>query len=132
MVRVAIPIFRSRISPVFDTCARICVIDFDQSREIDRKEIHLDDLSLSERTNILKRSKITTIICGGISEVFYNILKGLGIDITIGKAGEVEEVLNALKSGRLEEARFDMPGFRSKNKSASTRSGKGVNHKRKA
>ena len=93
MVRVAIPIFQSRVSPVLDVCSRILLISFEKNREIDRKEIYLDDLSLSERTSVLKRSNITTIICGGISEVFYNILKGLGIHVIVGKAGEIPEII---------------------------------------
>jgi predicted Fe-Mo cluster-binding NifX family protein len=114
MVTIAVPIFQSRVSPVLDVCSRILLISLEQNREIDRKEIYLDDLSLSERTSVLKRSNITTIICGGISDVFYNILKGLGIHVIVGKAGEVEEVLAAFQSGRLEEESFDMPGFTSK------------------
>ena len=119
MVTVAIPIFQSRVSPVLDVCSRILLISFDQNREIDRKEVYLDHLSLSERTGVLKRSNITTIICGGVSDVFYNILNGLGIDVIVGKAGEIEKVLAAFQSGRLEEARFNMPGFRLKKKDAS-------------
>lgn len=114
MIRVAIPIFRSRVSPVFDTCARLLVIDLDQGKETQRQEIYLDKLSLSEREPILKKLNVTTFICGGISETLHNILKASGNRLIIGIAGEVEKVLAAFLSDQLDEAQFQMPGHKPK------------------
>jgi hypothetical protein len=49
MIRVAVSIFKSRVSPVFDTYTRLVIIDFAQGKEIQRQEIYLGKLSLSER-----------------------------------------------------------------------------------
>ena len=77
-MRVAIPVFRARISPALDTCTRVLLIDLEEKREIERREIYLDEFSLSERVNILQNAGVETVICGGISDLLHNMLKGLG------------------------------------------------------
>ena len=112
MDRVAIPRFRSRISPVFDTCVRVLLIDLENNREVGRQEIYLDGLSMPERATVLKNADIQTIICCGIREVLYNMLMDAGICLITGIAGEVEEVLDAFLSDKLHETRFHMPGYK--------------------
>ena len=115
MTRVGIPIFQSRVSPVFDTCTRILVINFEQNREIERREIYLDELSLTDRVNILKKLKVTVLICGGISDVLYNMLKDRGIRLITGIAGKADQIFDAFISGHLDEPRFYMPGYNAEN-----------------
>ncbi len=112
MVRVAIPIFRSRVSPVFDSCTRVIVIDFEQNREIRRMEIYLNRLSLTERVAVLQKLCVKTVICSGISGVFHNMLKNANILLIFGIAEEVEQVVDAYKSGQLHNPRFYMPGYK--------------------
>ena len=50
------------------------------------------------------------MICGGITEVFHNMLKNAGINTITGIAGEIEEVLEAYLSDGLDEPYFYMPG----------------------
>ena len=111
MPRVAIPIFRSRISPIFDACTRLLLVDIEQDREIHRNEIYLDELSLNERRTILRKSQVRTIICGGISSALQHMLQRERIELISGVAGEVNEVLTAYLSHALDEPRFHMPGL---------------------
>lgn len=109
MIRIAIPIFRTRVSPVFDSCTRVLLIDTEHNREVDRKEIYLDALSLTERLTILRRSKVAAVICGGIGEVLETMLAGAKIDLICDIAGEVDRVLAAYLSGQLDEPGFYLP-----------------------
>jgi len=111
MVRVAIPKFKSRVSPVLDACKRVLLVDIDQQREIARREIYLDEFSLTERVNILHKSQVTNIICAGISEVLKNMLENLRIDLITGIAGEVEEVMDAYITEQLDDPKFNLPGY---------------------
>jgi predicted Fe-Mo cluster-binding NifX family protein len=112
MTRIAIPTFRVRVSPVLDTCTRLLFIDIEQGREIDRKEVYLDALSLTERLTILRKSRVSIVICGGVSEVLENMLLSAKIDVISDITGEIEPVLQAYLSKRLDEPKFHMPGFR--------------------
>ena len=112
MICVGIPIFQSRVSPVFDTCTTVLIIKFEQDREIERGETYLDELSLTDRVNILLKLNITVLICGGISNVLYNMLKNAGVRLISGIAGRADQVFDAFVSGHLDEPRFHMPGYK--------------------
>jgi len=112
MTSVGIPIFQSRVSPVFDTCTTVLIIKFEQDLEIERGETYLDELSLTDRVNILLKLNVTVLICGGISDVFYNMLKNAGIRLISGIAGKADQVFDAFISGHLDEPIFYMPGYK--------------------
>jgi predicted Fe-Mo cluster-binding NifX family protein len=111
MIRVAIPIFRSRVSPVLDSCTRVLLVDVEKNREIERKEIYLDELSLTERVTIFQKSRVRTVICGGISDILQNMLRSLDIALVPGIAGEIDQVVAAYLSEGLDKPQFRMPGF---------------------
>jgi predicted Fe-Mo cluster-binding NifX family protein len=115
MVRIAIPIFRSRVSPVFDSCTRVLLVDIEHKKEIERSEIYLDKLSITERAAILQKLKVKTIICSGISDMLHNMLQSVKINLTTGIAGEIDQVVAAYLSKKLNEPRFHMPGFKDNN-----------------
>jgi predicted Fe-Mo cluster-binding NifX family protein len=112
MIRIAIPIFRNKVSPVFDSCTRVFIVDIEEEREIDRKEIYLDALALTERVSILLKSGVETVICGGISDVMASMLMGVKIDLISDITGEIDHVLKAYLEKRLDQTQFHIPGFR--------------------
>jgi len=93
VTRVAIPIFRMKVSPVFDSCARVLLVDIEEDREVDRKEFYLDALSLNERLTILHKSGVDIVICSGISEVMEKMVLGKKIELISNITGEIETVL---------------------------------------
>ena len=112
MKRIAIPIFKSRISPVFDTCTRLLVVDFDQGNEVHRQEIYLNKLSLHERQRILGSLNVHVFICGGITETFQKMINTPDNRFITGKTGGVEEVLAAFFAGKIDNKKFQMPGMK--------------------
>lgn len=112
MYRIAIPIFKSRVSPVFDTCTRLLLIDFEDDRVITRKEFDLDNFSLQERLRVLEKNDVAVIICGGISDVFDATLSHLNIQLVTGICGNVDEIIKAYIDGRLDDPCFFMPGHK--------------------
>jgi predicted Fe-Mo cluster-binding NifX family protein len=112
MNRIAIPVFKSRVSPVFDSCARLLLVDLEQNQEIARTEILFEGLSKIDRLKILKNSGVSTIICGGISDGFYKMISNNEIPMIIGIAGEVNQVITAFRCSRLDEPCFYMPGYK--------------------
>jgi len=111
MNRIAIPVYKSRVSPVFDSCTRLLLIDLNQNGDIDRKEILFEGLSEIERVKMLKKTGVRTVICGGISDGFYKMISSSEISVIIGIAGEVDQVLTAYRCNRLDEPCFYMPGY---------------------
>ena len=112
MIRIAIPIFHNRVSPVLDTCTRLLIIDFEGKVSVERREISFDIYSQSERFEIVKKLKPDAVICCGISNVFDSMLQSAGIRLISGIAGDVEQVAEAFLSNRLDDPCFRMPGYK--------------------
>lgn len=112
MGKIAIPIFKSRVSPVFDTCTRLLLIDFKDDRECTREEFDLDSFSLRERLQVLEKNDVAVIICGGISDIFHALLSNSKILLINGICGNVDEIIKAHIDGRLDDPCFFMPGYK--------------------
>jgi len=111
MKRIAIPVFQSRVSPVFDCCSQVLIVDIEQNREMKRTEITLENLSEFERLNLLNKLGVTIVICAGISQSFHDKLVVAEISLITGIAGEVCKVLSAFMCDRLTDPCFHMPGY---------------------
>ena len=111
-MRVAIPTFQNRVSPVIDSCAHLLIIDIGRPVEMERKNVFLGDMSLSERCKVFKNLAVDTVICGGISETFARMLKSANIRLINGIAGDIDAVLLAYKRDQLNSPAFYMPGFK--------------------
>ena len=116
MKRVAIPIFQNRVSPVLDSCRNMLVIDVEQGAEVRRETVYMDEMSLTERCGIFTKLGIVIVICGGVSEIFANILLGGHIRLVNGIAGDVDDVITAFLGEYLDKPQFYMPGFRQDNR----------------
>jgi predicted Fe-Mo cluster-binding NifX family protein len=110
MATVAIPVFRSRVAPTFDSCLSVLLIRTERSSKAARREISLAHLPASERVAVLQREGVVTLICGGISEALRKMLESSGVHVISGIVGEVGDVLAAYGSNRLDAPEFSMPG----------------------
>jgi predicted Fe-Mo cluster-binding NifX family protein len=99
-----------KVSPVFDSCTRVLLVDIDKNREVDRKEFYLDTLSLNERLTILHKSGVDVVICSGISEVMEKMVLGKKIELISNITGEIESILKAYLTGELSQGKYHGPG----------------------
>jgi predicted Fe-Mo cluster-binding NifX family protein len=109
MTKIAIPIFHERISPVLDSCKRLLIIDVEHGREQERMEIFLDDLSLTDRCQFIRKIKVNVLICCGISDILDTMLQSAGVRLICGIVGNVEQVVSAFLNDRLNDPCFHMP-----------------------
>jgi predicted Fe-Mo cluster-binding NifX family protein len=108
---LAIPIFESRISPVFDYSTKALIIDLEKGKEIGRSEIDLAGLTPQVRVERLKGAGVNALVCASISMPLQRMLIVAGLDVISGIVGVVDEVLKAYQAGHLESSRFMMPGL---------------------
>ncbi|MBW2175029.1 MAG: hypothetical protein JRF64_10545 [Deltaproteobacteria bacterium] len=78
---VAIPIYGSRVAPVFDFADHFLLIQLKHNCEVKRTAFHLEGLPHINRVGILKKVGVTTLICAGISEPSQTMLEGSGIRV---------------------------------------------------
>ena len=109
-MHLALPVFRSRISPVFDFSTRALIVELDQGKEMGRQELDIADMPPQTRIEMLKKAGVDILICAGLSELFHNMLIMAGVKVIPGIVGEVDDVIRAYQIGDLKQKRFMMPG----------------------
>jgi predicted Fe-Mo cluster-binding NifX family protein len=110
VLRIAVPVFRGRVSPVLDTCDQLFLPEPGGKKQAAPKMVPMKGLSIYERASEMKKLGIQFIICGAVSESFYNLLKETGIDLRCGISGDIDEVVQAYHNGKLDQPMFRMPG----------------------
>ena len=111
-MRVAIPLWQGRVSPVFDEASRILLVDVRKKQEQHRHEESLIARNPFERAQILPKLGVDLLICGMISQTQQAALVSAGVRIIPHICGSMEEVIAAIIDGRIEDGSLLMPGCR--------------------
>ena len=109
-MRIAIPVWGNKVSPVFDTALKLLVVELKDMREESRFLYHIDESELSQKCQRIKKLELDTLICGAISHVFLQMLLASGIDVIQEISGPAEDVLEAYLQGNIFQPKFLMPG----------------------
>ena len=109
-MKVAIPIWNQRISPVFDTARKLLVVTHENGKEKDRMEYDLAEFDFFYRVNRLLVLQVDVLICGAISKPLKDELTTRKIKVISHICGFVEEVFQAFCTDQITEERFIMPG----------------------
>jgi predicted Fe-Mo cluster-binding NifX family protein len=109
-MRVAIPIWEGRVSPVMDTAGRLLVVAVDGDQVEWQKvfDIRMDDASGCMK--IMTEQQIDLLICGAISRRLEQTLASSGIEVIPWFRGAVREIIAAHLKGRLNNDDFFLPG----------------------
>ena len=109
-MRVAIPIWEDKVSPVFDTASRLLIVEIEGQREASRFETCLNEQDISRRCFRIQKLGVDILVCGAISRPLSNMLMAFGINIIPWITGNPEDVLKAYLQGTLTHPSFLMPG----------------------
>jgi predicted Fe-Mo cluster-binding NifX family protein len=111
-MRIAIPLWQGRVSPVFDVASRVLLVDVSDNQEQHRQEEFLTTQNPFERAHLLPKLGVDLLICGMISQTQQTALASAGIQIIPCICGAMDEVIAAFLEGRLEKGGLLMPGCR--------------------
>jgi predicted Fe-Mo cluster-binding NifX family protein len=111
-MRVAIPLWEGRVSPVFDEASRILLIDISDNQEQRRQQEFLAAHNPFERARLLPKFGVDLLICGMISQTQQTALASAGIRVIPHVCGSLEDVIAAFIDGRIESGELLMPGCR--------------------
>ena len=110
-MRVAIPEYHGRVSPVFDTCQRLLVFQMrNGSLMIPLESQDWSSLPPAVRVSRLRETGIDVLLCGGISGWLARQIEALEIQLIPWLAGDVRQVLDAFVTRKLPNRRLAMPG----------------------
>jgi len=109
-MKIAVPVWQGRVSPVFDVAGQVLLVEWNGAGRQSRREEVLAEQSPDRRAARLAEWGVTTLICCAVSRPLEILLAAYKIQMISQVCGEVEEVLQAFRTGTLESERFAMPG----------------------
>jgi predicted Fe-Mo cluster-binding NifX family protein len=109
-MKIAIPTWNGRVSPVFDTASRLLVVEVGEEGECSRFETDITENFLPSKIMRLTGLGVDTLICGAISRPLAYMITTAGITLIPWISGQVEGVLQAFLRGTLFDMQFIMPG----------------------
>ena len=109
-MRIALPVWEERISPVFDTANRLLVVDTEQGRVTSRSEFAIGDVIFARRAAWMTEHGVKVLLCGALSRPLAGLIRNAGIRVFPFLSGEAETVLTSYLNHGLPDPRFLMPG----------------------
>jgi len=109
-MRVAIPQWQGRVSPVFDVAGNLQLIDIENGREVRREQRPLPRTDPLARVAEFLSLGAGILICGAISAPMEARLVSGGVRVIGFTCGTVDDVLSAFLKGELASRAFMMPG----------------------
>lgn len=109
-MKVAIPQWQGRVSPVFDVAATALVVELDGRIELARQTLQFDADGAGRRVARLVDAGVEVLICGAISRQLELLVRAAGIEVVPHTCGNVGHVLSAFLDGRLNRGACLMPG----------------------
>ena len=109
-MRVAIPHWQGRVSPVFDVAGNVLLVDVADGKEQARQNVAVEAEQPQARASLLAGHGAAVLICGAISWPLEMALASAGIEVIPQTCGDIEQVLAAFVNGQLQQDAFLMPG----------------------
>ncbi|MGQ9650078.1 MAG: NifB/NifX family molybdenum-iron cluster-binding protein [Phycisphaerae bacterium] len=110
MMKIAIPQWQDRVSPVFDVAGNLLVVDVANGLEEARLKVDLTATDPLRRAQQVAGLAPDVLICGAISWPLEMALTSAGVRVISQICGGIDEVLEAFANGNLADERFIMPG----------------------
>jgi predicted Fe-Mo cluster-binding NifX family protein len=109
-MKVAIPHWQGRVSPVFDVATQLLIAEIEDGEVVERYTLGLNASDLHARARQVAELGVDVLICGAISWPLELALANTGVDVVPQTCGQVEDILATFLAGRLGQNAFLMPG----------------------
>lgn len=109
-MKIAIPIWGNRISPVFDSAATFMIVEVRNLKIINRKFEKFDPTNKNQISSIFANYHIGTLICGAITDVHAKSIEQNGVKLISFITGNADEVLVTYLKKPHGISDFSMPG----------------------
>jgi predicted Fe-Mo cluster-binding NifX family protein len=119
-MRIAIPVFGTKISPRFDCAGNVLMVDVTDGSVTARRLESIEPFRWRHQINALRERGVEVMLCGGIRRCDYLLLVRVGINVYAGLVGEVEDILAAFLRGEIAN---EEPGKISRRKQVRRRRG---------
>jgi len=109
-MKTVIPVFKNRVSPVFDWCSNLLVVEIQSGREVGRSKVATAGADPARQADQVVELGASMVVCGGIGERLQDMIEASNIRVIPGVSGDIDDVLATLIAGELPHPRLMMPG----------------------
>jgi predicted Fe-Mo cluster-binding NifX family protein len=106
---VAIPRMGEMVAPCFEYCATMAIFTIVANRVVDQVDFPLRSRDPFDRVRLLRDQEVDTVICGGMQDIYEDLVRASGFEVISWVSGSVEDLLNMYLRGQL-VAGTELPG----------------------
>ena len=111
-MKIAIPLFGTRVSPNFDHAQTALIVDIEKGSIATMRELSIGLFEPLMRATQIKNLSIDVVICGGVSNFLQNLLQKQNIRVIPWITGEAQKALELFMQGSLEPGTMVCQGRR--------------------
>jgi uncharacterized metal-binding protein/predicted Fe-Mo cluster-binding NifX family protein len=100
-MRYGIPLFGERVAPRCTIADALLLIQMSGRRVRSRDVVSMESRTLDTFLNVLTRTHVDTLVCGGISKPTKELVLANCIDVVDNVAATAEQVIGAIQTGSL-------------------------------
>jgi len=100
-VKVAIPRMGESVAPCFEYCATMAIFTIADGAVADQIDFPLRSREPFDRVRLLRDQQVDTIICGGVQDIYEDVLRTSGFDVISWVSGSVDDLLDLFLRGNL-------------------------------
>ncbi|UCG53694.1 MAG: NifB/NifX family molybdenum-iron cluster-binding protein [Candidatus Latescibacterota bacterium] len=100
-MKVAIPRLGEVVAPCLEYSATMAIFTVENGKIVDQLDFPLRSREPLDRIRLLRDQQVDTIICGGVQDVFEDLLRARGIQLISWVSGNIENLLDLFLHGRL-------------------------------
>ena len=109
-MRVGFSCWENRIAPVFDTAHSLRIVETESGKIVRETDENLPDGPPMQTALDLAEMRLDALVCGAISGALHTQILAYGIHVIPFVAGDLQQVVYAWISHRLDPSSYAMPG----------------------
>ncbi|MBT4500485.1 MAG: NifB/NifX family molybdenum-iron cluster-binding protein [Gemmatimonadetes bacterium] len=98
---VAIPRMGEMVAPCFEYCATMAIFTVEANRVVDQIDFPLRSRDPFDRVRLLRDREVDTLICGGMQDIYEDMVRANGFEVISWVSGSVEDLLDVYLQGQL-------------------------------
>ena len=89
------------MAPCFGYCSLMSIYTVEGDRVVDRMDFPLTTDEPTDRIRLLRDQNVAVIVCGGVRDVFEQMVRANGIEVISWASGAVDDLLGLYLRGQL-------------------------------
>lgn len=100
-MRIAVPRMGEMVAPCFEYCATMALFTIHEGRVVEQVDFPLRSREPFDRVRLLRDQRVDVLICGGMQDIYEDLIRASGLEVISWVSGEVEDLLDMYLRGSL-------------------------------